>query len=214
MNLLFTSYVSSPEYSQPDLWLKRIEGYTGILESLCKTHKVISIERISYKGECQQNGVQYIFIRLNRIKTLFPAHMHNMIKGLKPDVVLVNGFIFPLQIIQLRWKLGPGVKIVVINHAERPHAGIRKLLQRQADRYVHKYLFTSREMGKEWVKRGIIAHESKIAEVMEGSSSFQAMNKEIARGKTAVKGHPVYLWVGRLNANKDPLTVIKAFGKF
>src|SRR5687768_11390879 len=140
MNLLFTSYVSSPEYSQPDLWLKRIEGYTGILESLGKTHKVISIERISYEGEYRQNGVQYLFIRLNRIKALFPGHMHQVIKSLQPDVVFVNGFIFPLQIIQLRWKLGPGVKIIVINHAEKPPGGFRRLLQRKADRYVHKYL--------------------------------------------------------------------------
>jgi glycosyltransferase involved in cell wall biosynthesis len=32
--------------------------------------------------------------------------------------------------------------------------------------------------------------------------------------RLSVKGNPVFLWVGRLNANKDPLTVVKAFLRF
>ena len=49
---------------------------------------------------------------------------------------------------------------------------------------------------------------------MEVSSVFKPMDKVIARQKTNAYGSPVFLWVGRLNANKDPLTVIKAFLKY
>jgi glycosyltransferase involved in cell wall biosynthesis len=33
-------------------------------------------------------------------------------------------------------------------------------------------------------------------------------------GKTGMEGFPVFLWVGRLNPNKDPVTVVKAFLQF
>lgn len=214
MKLVFTSYVNSPEFDQPEAWLKRINAYTGILENLSNYHTVIGIERIDYEGEYKKNGVQYFFIKVKQKVIRFPFRMHRLIKSLYPDIVFVNGFIFPLQVIQLRQTLSSYTKIIVINHAERPSTGARGFLQRQADRCVHQYLFTSKEMGMEWVKRGIIADENKIAEVMEASSVFTVMEKEKARERTGVTGTPVFLWVGRLDSNKDPLTVIKAFAKF
>ena len=114
----------------------------------------------------------------------------------------------------MKLKLGKGIKIFIINHAEKPGTGLRKLLQRMADRYIYRHLFTSKEMGIEWVQRGIIANANKIEEVMEASSDFFVMDKEEARKKTGVNSWSVFLWVGRLDANKDPLIVIKAFGAF
>ena len=49
---------------------------------------------------------------------------------------------------------------------------------------------------------------------MQASSVFQPANKTDARKQTGIDGHPVFLWVGRLDANKDPLTVIRAFLQF
>ncbi|HKO79673.1 MAG TPA: glycosyltransferase, partial [Chitinophagaceae bacterium] len=214
MKLVFTSYNGSPEYNSPQAWLKRINGWTGILDKLAVYNTVIDVERINYEGVYQQNGVQYFFTRVNKKIIRFPWRMHRLIKRLQPAIVFVNGFIFPLQIIQLRWKLGKEVKIIVINHAEKPFSGFRKFFQRKADKYVHRYFFTSNEMGAEWVRRGIISDESKITEVMEASSFFYVMEKEKARVRTGVSDGIPFLWVGRLDANKDPLTVVKAFGDF
>lgn len=214
MRLVFTSYVSSPEYNQPDAWLKRIEAYTGILESMSPYHTVFGIERINYEGECQQNGVQYNFINLKKKVTRFPWRLHRLIKMLKPDVVFINGFIFPLQIIQLRKALGSGVKIVVIHRSEKPFNGIKKQLQRWASVSVNAFLFTSSEFGEQWVRNGNIKDPGKIYEVLHASSIFRPGDKTIARSVLSVTGLPVFLWVGRLDANKDPLTVIKAFIRF
>ena len=118
MKLVFTSYNGSPGYDKPEAWLKRINGWIGILEKLAGTNIVIDIERINYEGKFQQKGVQYYFTRVKKKTIRFPWRMHRLIKRLEPDIVFVNGFIFPLQIIQLRWKLGKKAKIIVINHAE------------------------------------------------------------------------------------------------
>jgi len=214
MKLVFTSYGGSPEYNKPEAWLKRINAWTGILEKLSVNNTVIAIERINYEGLYEQNGVQYYFTRLTKRVVRFPWRMHRIVKQLQPDIVFVNGFIFPWQIIQLRWKLGKGIKIIVMTHAEKPYTGFRKLLQRQADSCVHNYFFTSKEMAVEWIRQGIIANKNKVTEVMEASSSFYPIENQKALAKTGITGDIVFLWVGRLDANKDPLTVIRAFGEF
>ena len=214
MKIVSTGYVNTPGFSDPQQWLDRISFYTGILEELAKTHEVHSIEQISYKGELKQRGVQYHFLNFTIPVPYFPFSLHSYIKKLKPDIVFVNGFIFPLQVIQLKQALSNYTKIIIINHAERPATGTKRFLQQQADRAVHKYFFTSKEQGMDWVKKGIITDEKKIAEVMEASSTFTVIDKEQARVKTKAKGHPVFLWVGRLDANKDPMTMLRAFAKF
>lgn len=214
MKIVSTSYINTPSFTDPEQWLDRISFFTGILEELSKKHQVDSIEQISYSGKLERNGVIYHFLNDKNSGTYFPMKLHRYIKKLNPDIVFVNGFIFPLQIIQLRLILGKRVKIIVINHAEKPGAGLRRFLQRRADRFVQRYFFTSEETGIDWVQQGIIANENKIVEVMETSSVFSVMDKEKARAKTGVTGTPVFLWVGRLDANKDPLTVLKAFSPF
>jgi len=211
MRLIFTSYVSTNEYNDPVQWLKRIEGYTGILESIGRSHNVMSIERINYEGAYEQNGVRYIFTRQKEKVSRFPFRMHRLIKKLKPDIVFVNGFIFPLQIIQLKLKLGKNVKIIVLHRAERPFTGIKRWLQKLADRYVNAYLFSSLDFKSEW-RRNIDAE--KMHEVVQASSVFSVADKQLAKAATKVDGQPVFLWVGRLDANKDPLAVVSAFLKF
>lgn len=214
MRLIFTSYAGAPEFTEPAAWLHRIEGYTGILESLAPNRQVIGIERINYEGQCEQNGVQYYFIKQKKKIVRFPRRIHGLIKKLRPDVVFINGFIFPLQLLQLRLTVGSKTKIIVINRSEKPGAGIKKYLQKLADKCVNAYLFTSLEFGHQWVQKGIISRRDKIYEVFHGSSVFKPGDKKEARALLSVSGSPVYLWVGRLDANKDPLTAIRAFSQF
>jgi glycosyltransferase involved in cell wall biosynthesis len=112
---------------------------------------------------------------------------------------------------QLRWKLGKRVKIIILHRAEKPFKGLKKYLQKLADSCVDAYLFTSAEFGKEWIKNGIMKDEKKIHEVIQASSEFMYGSRSEARSTLNITGSRIYLWVGRLDANKDPLTVVKAF---
>jgi len=214
MKFVFASYVYTKEYNDPEAWLRHIRFYGGILEALSKTNEVISIEQIDYQGRIEFGGVDYQFKRFYKIGRYFPFSLHRYIKNLHPDVVFIQSLQFPLQVIQLRLMLGKKVKIIVQNHAERPFTGIKKYLQRIADRYIDAYLFASRDMGVKWITKGNLSTPGKIHEVMEVSSVFYPIEKAAAKQKTAVIGEPVFLWVGRLNENKDPLTMVKAFLKF
>ncbi|HWZ13959.1 MAG TPA: glycosyltransferase family 4 protein [Mucilaginibacter sp.] len=214
MKFVFASYVYSKDFNRPEGWLHHIRFYGGVLESLSKNNTVISIEQIDFEGQLIYKGVQYYFKRFSKLARRFPFKLHYFIKKRQPDVVFIQGLHYPLQVIQLRLTLRKKVKIIVQNHAEKPFTGIKKYLQKIADRCIDAYLFASRDMGLDWVKKGNLATSEKIHEVMEVSSVFYPLERETARAHTAVEGQPVFLWVGRLNKNKDPLNVIKAFLQF
>jgi glycosyltransferase involved in cell wall biosynthesis len=214
MKIISTSYTNTAEFTDPYAWLDRISFYTGILEELAKSHDVESIEQINYSGKVEQNKVTYHFLNFGDKKNYFPFKLHNYIKNLKPDIVFVNGFIFPLQIIQLRMTLGRHVRLIILHRAEKPFTGIKKHLQQMADNSVDAYLFSSLNFGDEWMKHGIIKNKNKIHEVIQASSSFIPLEKNITRSLLSIEGSPIFLWVGRLNSNKDPITVIKAFKNY
>jgi len=210
----FVTYNPSFEISSPESWYKRIEMYARVLEHLAVKNTIINIKRIDYKGDCVHNGVQYRFVNFGRKKTHFPLQLNRYVKNLTPDIVFVQGFHNPLQLIQLRLILNKKTKIIVQHHAEKPLTGIKKYIQRLAGQCADAYLFASKEMGMDWVKKGNLASPGKIHEVMEVSSIFYPVEKKEAKLKTGVTGEPVFLWVGRLNENKDPLNVVKAFLKY
>ena len=212
MKYVFAGYVYTGDFNSPEAWLERIKAYTGILEALAKNNTVISVQQIDYEGEHNQDGVKYYFKRFK--SSYVPSRLHQFIKSQEPDVVIVQSFNHPLEVIQLRRSLSKRTRIIVHNHAELPFAGIKKRLQRLADKYVDAYLFASHNMGLGWVQKGNISSGDKIREVMEVSSAFMPMDKNIARQKTGVADGLICLWVGRLNDNKDPLTVLKAFLEF
>jgi glycosyltransferase involved in cell wall biosynthesis len=214
MVYVFVTYNSSLEFDSPESWFKRTEGYTGALFSLAKNDTVINIKQINYQGDCMHKGVHYYFINFSKNKTFFPWKLNRLVKGFNPDIVFLQGLHTPLQFLQLGLQLNKKTKVIAQHHAEKPLMGFRKYLQKMADKFVDAYLFASHDMGLQWVEKGNISSAKKIHEVMEVSSIFSPMDRAAAISKTSVSGNPVFLWVGRLNDNKDPLTVIKAFLRF
>jgi glycosyltransferase involved in cell wall biosynthesis len=72
-------------------------------------------------------------------------------------------------------------------------------------------LFAARELARPWQEGGFLRPGTPIFEIMEGSSSFCLRSRQAARARTGLEGEPLCLWVGRLNRNKDPLTVLEGF---
>jgi glycosyltransferase involved in cell wall biosynthesis len=214
MNFVFLSYHYSPGYSSPESWIKRIEGYCGLYESLSKTDTVAAIHQIDYEGLYKNKGVQYYFVNFGKKHTYFPGRLNQFVKDLNPDIVVIHGLHQPLETMQLRFLLSRKTKIIAQHHAEVPFIGIKKYAQRMAGSCVDAYLFTSCAMGLNWIRKGNLSNPKKIYEVMEMSSNFYPLDKEVAKLKTGLKTEPVFLWVGRLNENKDPLNVVSAFLKF
>ncbi|HEY8780550.1 MAG TPA: glycosyltransferase family 4 protein [Mucilaginibacter sp.] len=214
MVYLSVSYNYSPAFDSPESWFKRTEGYAGIMECLSKAHTVINVKQIRYTGSQFHNGVQYHFVNFGKKDTWFPWRLNHFIKNLKPDIVIIQGLHHSLQLIHLHFLLNKNTKIIAHHHAEKPFTGIKKYIQRIADRFVGVYLFASQVMGMEWVNKGNLVSAKKIHEVMEVSSNFYPIKKADAKLKTGIEGDPIFLWVGRLNDNKAPLNVVRAFLRY
>ncbi len=215
MRVIHLSYtVPQPNYSDPEAWLHRISFSVIVMESMTAFAEVIGIYHIKYRGEIEKNKVKYYFTGLGRWQLLLPIQFNRTVQQLKPDVVIVHGLIFSWQVIMLRWQMGKHVKIIAQHHAERPLRDIRQYIQRWADRYIMAYLFSSLDLGRLWVEKKQIRNESKIKVVMGTSSTFYPLDKKLARTTVNVPDEKIFLWVGRLNPNKDPLIVVKAFNRF
>jgi glycosyltransferase involved in cell wall biosynthesis len=211
MRIVFLSYHYSADINSPGEWTDRIKFYIGWAERLAETHTVIRVDQINYEGIFIQKKVQYHCIRRTDKNKLFPRKLHRLVKSLKPDIVIVSSFMYPIQVIQLRAVLGRHVKIFVQHHAEKPFSGAKKLIQYFASRQIDRCLFASRETGLYWVHNHNLVSEKKIREFPEVSSDFYPTDKISARAATGLSGSPAFIWVGRLNQNKDPVLAVKTF---
>jgi glycosyltransferase involved in cell wall biosynthesis len=70
--------------------------------------------------------------------------------------------------------------------------------------------FSTRAQAAPWIERGLITDWPPVYEVMGGATALGPLDQKMARQTTGVAGGPAVLWVGRLNSNKDPLTVLAA----
>jgi glycosyltransferase involved in cell wall biosynthesis len=216
VKIIHISYnVPRPNFSDPEAWLKRISFTTHVLQHMAAYASTVAIYNIRYKGFIEKNNVSYYFPKFSRWALRFPFRVNRFIKKLQPDVVIVHGLIFPWQVVMLRMQLGQAVKILAQHHAERPFWDVvRIFFQRWADRHIDAYLFTSHDLASDWLAKQQIRNASKVKEVMTASSSFYPMDKKIARQVTRAIGEHVFLWVGNLNENKDPETMVRAFTRF
>jgi glycosyltransferase involved in cell wall biosynthesis len=201
-------------YNEPELWLKRINFFTVLVEEMAKTTEVKSIHCINHSGVLQKNGAEFHFLKISWLQFLFPFGIHRYVRKLNPEAVVVHGLPFPWHVLWLRQRLGKKIKIVVQHHAERPLRHYKRILQKLIDPFISAYIFTSLEQARPWVEQRQIKSLGKVFEIMEVPSVFGPLDKKEAIKKTDVKGGTIYLWVGRLDANKDPITLVTAFIRF
>ena len=72
-------------------------------------------------------------------------------------------------------------------------------------------MFTSARQAVTWREAGMISEKQRIYEVIENSTNFKPLSRD--KSHSTLTGEPVFLWVGRLNSNKDPLTVLEGFAQ-
>jgi len=168
------------------------------------------------KGYTPQNtnSDEFFFKGKNKFFHL-PLVLCRFIKREHPNVIFVHGFNFPVQLLTLRMFISSSTKIIVQHHAETALTHpIKHWLQKLAYSRADAFLFGSPDLASSFLDRGIITTKEKVFEIMEGSSLFKTMDQQEARNKLSLSEEIIFLWVGRLNENKDPFTVLNAFKKY
>ncbi|WP_341225349.1 glycosyltransferase family 4 protein [uncultured Arcticibacterium sp.] len=152
--------------------------------------------------DCSENEI-YFNVKAGFLR-FFPLSLFFFLRKHKPSIVFVHGFIFPLQLLFLYCFISGSTKVIVQHHAEKPYQNrIKRWFQKIAYSRADAYLFTSKGLAQIFVEDKIIRDSNLIHEVMEFSSRF--INRNMNRPAHS------FLWIGRLDANKDPITMLKGF---
>jgi glycosyltransferase involved in cell wall biosynthesis len=211
-SLVDLTYYSNSD-KKPDQIIADQEPAVAFSEYLQTT--IEFIKHSQHRDTYKKKNIKFTFFKRSNNFWSIPFHTHNYIRQMDADLILVQGFIFPIQLILLRLSLPSKVKILVQHHGEQPFLGIKYLFQKLSGKYIDACLFTGKDNSIPWIKKGIISKNCKCFEIMEASTDFHFKNqKEAFKKKLGMSGNSNYLWVGRLNSNKDPLTVVNAFYKY
>jgi len=215
MRVVQVNYVADAAIPSPDALLDRYFTLTGWSEAIraAGTVDVRVVQRFPRADRRTRGGIEYVFCEDDRQLAAAAA-------AFDPQIVHVNGIVFPVRTWRLRSRLPASAAVVVQSHSDGGAIGRAPLL-RAAGRLlrgaVDAFLFAAPEHADAWRAAGFIGARglSRAAErvyyVMPASTSFRPVPRAEARAESRISGNPSVLWVGRLNANKDPLTALDGF---
>lgn len=218
MHVAIVSYHYDLEIGTPLDLLARYDTTVGWAEGLAEASAQISvIFRFSADYVLERPEARYHFVHdpSVRMGSLLDRadRINHVVASLRPDVVHVDGLSFARQAARLRPCL-PHTAIVLQDHANRPpRQSINRATLSRAMRTVDGVVLCAKELAAPWQQANILPASMPLIEIPEGSSRFSPGDRGKARAVTGVVGDPLLLWVGRLDSNKDPLTVLEAFGR-
>ena len=219
---------------QPAQYLSRRLPLRHLPQELAsRGHEVMVVQQSPSHGGFVENQVEYRLVRSPRwsraIAAMAGAALRRepprleaatsamrTIRRFRPDVVHYFGTTLTLNLALVELTLGRGgPPIVVSYHGGWPPANplLRRIQGATLDR-ASRLLFTARELARPFIEAGFLsAGDPRIAEVMEVSTPFEMRDRAAARAETGLSGDPVFVWAGRLEPVKDPLTALRGFDR-
>jgi glycosyltransferase involved in cell wall biosynthesis len=134
------------------------------------------------------------------------------IKEKKEAVILFHGFSFPFRFLFLSMLLSKQVKWIIQHHAGNPSNNkLKKFIQKLSYSRAHAYLFVTKQQAEPFITDGLIKSNNQVFEIMECSTPFKKQDKIKCRQTLGLKSDQlIFIWVGGLDANKDPICMLKA----
>ncbi len=156
--------------------------------------------------QINRGAVQHHFLADNKLNAIPFLSIHNYIsKIICPDVILIHGMKYGMLAPILKRVLPASTCILVQQngYSEAPKFPKSILLSMSYPK-VDGFLFTGASNAQTWSPS--FFPRNKVHELMEGATDFKPLETPAEDAS--------YLWVGRLNSNKDPMTILKAFAQF
>ena len=207
LSVVQVNYAFDRGLNDPEALLDRYTTLTGWSDALAAAGAgaVATVQRFHTDARVTRGGVDYVFCRTG---------LASAVAARRADIVHVNGLSFPVQAWRLRRALAPTTALLVQSHADGGAIGrapLFRLLGRATRHAVDAFLFAADDHADAWRRAGFIAPRQPTHLVMEASTTLRPLPRAAAREEAGVRGAPAILGVGRLNENKDPLTVLDGF---
>jgi glycosyltransferase involved in cell wall biosynthesis len=214
IKLIDLTYHAHLHYNRPQQVLENHEPALAFAPYLKSRIDFSFIKHAAFDEHIIMDGIPYQFFKGRNRFWSVSLKTHQYIRKIKPDIILVQGLVFPLQVMFLKLFCNKNAKIVIQHHGELPFSGIKGWLQKMACKMVNGFIFTAAGNATIWKQKKIIKPDAKIYELLEASTPFKQQDKQASRKHTGMVGETNFLWVGRLNANKDPIAVLTGFEQY
>ena len=171
--------------------------------------RVTVVQACNETNMLTSEGVTYHFLAPTAGQSTIAAQsdFSQLMSELQADVFHVNGLSFPNEVIRLR-ALAPATPILLQDHANPVPRFWRRRTHRRGMSAAAGVAFCSLQQAQPFIDAGLISPHTRLFEIAEASSRFSPGDQGQARAVTGLGGDPALLWVGHLNDNKDPLTVL------
>lgn len=170
----------------------------------------------------EREGVVFHFVRerpgagwrrrLGLWASPLPWNVARRVVELRPHLIHLHSLSFPLHARFLGWRV-PDAPVLIQDHKD----GVPPRWQRSVHRFglarIAGTAFTVRAQATPFVEAGVLRADLPVFELLENSSWFTPGSQAEARATTGLRGDPCLLWLGHLNANKDPLMVLDALAR-
>lgn len=210
MNIAQIGCFSDPRRRLPEQLLEAWPTLVDVAESAAGCGARVSVIQASQHSQCiERNGVSYHFVPFGSPSSPLRAESASgaLLRRLAPDAFHVHGLGFPKHVLALAG-LAPGVPILLQDHANSLPRLWRRAAWRRCAPVVAGVAFCSRDQARPFLNSGLLYPQTPVYEIPESTSRFAPGSQEAARRVLGLSGDPLLLWVGHLNENKDPLTVL------
>jgi glycosyltransferase involved in cell wall biosynthesis len=205
------SFFSDPARRPPLELLNAWTTLVDVAEAACRANVRVSVLQASvHSQQWMHNSVHYYFLPFG--EGAAPggtgARLAQLLDELAPDVLHVHGLGFHRDVQSLA-ALAPGIPIILQDHASRPPRLWRRALWRRGMAAAAAVAFCAADQARPFRDAGLVHPHMRVYEIPESTSRFKPGERAEARRQTQVEGAPAILWVGHLDANKDPLAVLR-----
>ena len=200
-------FFDDPQRRGPEELLRAWSTLADVAESAHSAGLDITVvQACAHRAQFERHGVHYRFLPFGFPLTAAPE-LAPLLRELRPDVLHVHGLDFHREVAWLAASL-PHVPIILQDHASRVPRWWRRRSWRRTMRCAAGVAFCSLAQSDPFARAGIIAAPTQRYAIPESTSRFSPGDSLAARRLTGIEGEPVLLWVGHLDANKDPLTIL------
>jgi len=171
--------------------------------------RVSVVQAATHNEHLVRGGVDYHFIDLGHAATAVHRGLAfaNMLDDLRVDVLHVHGLGFAEDAYAVSRHL-PCAPILFQDHADRPPRWWRRPRWRQWYASAAGVAFTAAELAQPFTRAAMFGPRTRLFAIPEASCRFALGERAQARAETGLYGDPCVVWVGHLNAGKDPLCVL------
>jgi glycosyltransferase involved in cell wall biosynthesis len=208
------SFFTDPQGRTPEQLLNAWPTLVDVAEAASRCAVRVSVIQACPQRQClTRNGVSYRFLPLGGGSAAHasPESLERLLRRLAPQILHVHGLDFVRDVTSLA-AVAPGVPIVLQDHASRPPRIWRRSLWRRGFGVASGITFCALDQARPFANAGLIPPQTRVYEIPESTSRFAPGDQDQARRATGLTGDPLVLWVGHLDANKDPLTILDGIG--